>query len=177
MELSLQYYIKIVLREGKFYEVLCYPSQEAPPVLEEEDDVVLEDAEVSFLGKDKFSKLLLSGEGRKVNKLSGPPACTYRLRMHCTSRNTTNVVKLQLGKHPLTVQHLQEAIEYDYNVPMSTQELHYKSSILSSREFISAHGIKDGDMLTVWFTFSLIPRPSPLPTTSDQRLEVVKALE
>lgn len=118
----------------------------------DEDEFRLDDldvTQVSCLGKDRYSKLLLSGEGKKVNKVDGPPACVYCLIMRCTSRNTTTKAKVKLAKQPLDVLCIQEAIECDYNIPISTQQLRYKSSPISSREYVRTLGIKHGDTLEV----------------------------
>ena len=118
----------------------------------DEDEVRLDEldvTQVSCLGKDRYSKLLLSGEGKKVNKVDGSPACIYCVIMHCTSRNTTTRGRVKLAKHPLDVLCIQEAIECDYNIPVSTQQLRYKSSPISSREYVRTLGIKSGDTLEV----------------------------
>ena len=105
--------------------------------------------QVNCLGKDRYSKLLLSGDGKKVNKVDGPPACVYCLIMRCTSRNITTKGKVKLAKQPLDVLCIQEAIECDYNIPISVQQLRYKSSPISSREYVRTLGIKHGDTLEV----------------------------
>lgn len=118
----------------------------------DEDEVRLDEldvTQVSCLGKDRYSKLLLSGEGKKVNKVDGSPACVYCVIMHCTSRNTTTRGRVKLAKHPLDVLCIQEAIECDYNIPVSTQQLRYKSAPISSREYVRTLGIKSGDTLEV----------------------------